>query len=197
MAMMNNGQFGGTQVLDPQTVKNLTTGYMDMPGNATGKYGYGLVNSTVGGERVWAHGGAINGFDASVTMFPDRKGAVIWIDNRGGAPMQAVVSHVAERILGAPPTPAQPAHVERAATAQERGLIVGTYRMGQTTVALAEEGGALVMKQGSLTLPLLLAGDDRIVATPPGGAKVTLLLVRGSGGRVEYLHQGLRSLARQ
>ena len=40
-------------------------------------------------------------------------------------------------------------------------------------------------------------GDERLVIAPPQGAKVTLLLVRGADGRVEYLHQSLRALARQ
>ncbi len=197
IAMMNDGKLNGTQVLSAQTVKNLTTGHMTMPGNETSKYGYGLAIGTSGTDRTWQHGGSINGFDAQVTMFPDRKGAVIWIDNRSGAPMQPVLDFVAERALGItrPPTPALPA--ERVPTAAERGQIVGTYRMGQITVELAEQNGGLVLRQGPATLPVMLVGKDRLVASPPGAPKVTLVMVRGAGGRVEYLHQGLRSLARQ
>jgi hypothetical protein len=62
---------------------------------------------------------------------------------------------------------------------------------------LQEETGALLLVQGPGRVPAKLVGDDRVAFIGPNGARSVLLLVRGADGRVEYLHQGLRALARQ
>ena len=197
MMLMNGGMLDGNRVLAADAVQKMTTGYQVMPGNPTVKYGYGLNVGTRGAEKIWQHGGAINGFDATVTMFPDRKLAIILFDNRSGSPIQGVIDLVAKEVAGiTPPTPpVTPA--ERVPTAAERAQLVGTYKQGTTSVTLFEENGALKFRQGPGVLPATLAGDERLVLTPPMGDKITLLLVRGSDGRVEYLHQSLRALARQ
>lgn len=197
ITLMDGGMLEGRRVLAESAVKRMTTGHMPIPGNPNAKYGYGLMIQRSGEELVWQHGGSINGFDAQVTMFPERKLAIVVLDNRSGAPLQGVTDLVAREAAGVqrPPTPALPD--ERVATPAERAQLVGRYAMGNTRVELFEEGGELKFRQGPVTLPVRLVGDERIVVTPPGGAKVTLLLVRGADGRVEYLHQGLRAIARQ
>ena len=197
MTLMDGGLLDGQRVLAEEAVRRMTTGHQAMPGTTTARYGYGLNIATVGTERVWQHGGAINGFDAQVTMFPDKKLAVIVIDNRGGAPMQGISALVAQRAAGISPVKPPALPEERDATAAERAQLVGTYRMGSTTVSLTEQDGALRVQQGLMTSPARLVGDERLVIVPPQGAKVTLLLVRGANGRVEYLHQGGRAIARQ
>ncbi len=196
IAMMDGGRFEGQQILDSSTVRQMTTGHVAVPGSATARYGYGLMVDRRGESRIWQHGGSINGFDAQVTMFPDQKLAVIVLDNRGGEPMRGIIDFVAKQAAGLTP-PAPPADpVERAGTAEERAKVVGRYGQGRTNVEVVEEAGGLVFVQGGRA-PAKLAGDDRLVITPPQGAKVTILLVRGADGRVEYLHQGLRALARK
>ncbi len=197
MALMDNGMLDGERVMAADAVRRMTTGHQAIPGTTTARYGYGLNIGTVGTERVWRHGGSINGFDANVSMFPDRKLAVIVFDNRGGAPIEGITDLVAQRAGGIAPVlpPALPA--ERDATAAERAQLVGTYKMGNTTIVLTEQDGALRFQQGGMTAPTRLVGDERLVIVPPQGAKVTLLLVRGANGRVEFVHQGGRSLARQ
>ena len=155
-----------------------------------------MIGTSTTGERIWQHGGAINGFDAQVTMFPDRKVAVIVLDNRGGAPMQGLVDLVASHTMGITP-PAEPKLAEdRVGTPAERALVVGTYAMGSTKVQIVEENGALVFLQGAKAAAKLV-GEDRLAIVGPGGERTVLLLVRGANGRVEYLHQSLRALARQ
>lgn len=196
MAMMDGGMLDGQRVMDAATVTRMTTGHMAMPGSATARYGYGLSLDTRNGARVWQHGGSINGFDAQVTMFPDRKVAVIVIDNRSGQPMQGLIDLVAKATMGLTP-PAPPVLPDdRVGTPAERALVVGTYKQGTTTVQVVEENGGLVLVQGGRA-PAKLIGDDRLVAIAPNGNRTVLLLVRGANGRVEYLHQGLRSIARQ
>ncbi len=196
IAMMDGGMLEGQRVLDAGTVTRMTTGHMPMPGRPNARYGYGLSVETRDGTRLWQHGGAINGFDAQVTMFPDRKVAVIVLDNRGGAPMQGLVDLVASHTMGITP-PAEPKLAEdRVGTPAERALVVGTYAMGSTKVQIVEENGALVFLQGAKAAAKLV-GEDRLAIVGPGGERTVLLLVRGANGRVEYLHQSLRALARQ
>jgi len=194
--LMNGGELDGQRVLAAEAVAQLTTGHQAIPGTTQARYGYGLNIATRGTERVWQHGGAINGFDAQVTMLPDRKLAVIVFDNRTGAPLQGIVDLVAKEAAGiVPPTPT-PLPAERAATAEERARIVGTYRQGNTEMSFVEENGALKFRQRTEVAPAMLVGDERVVVGI-GATKQTILLVRGTDGRVEYLHIGLRALARQ
>lgn len=53
-----------------------------------------MTIATQSGVRVWQHGGAINGFDAMVTMFPDEKLAIVVIDNRLGPSVTGTMSVV-------------------------------------------------------------------------------------------------------
>lgn len=195
--LMNGGSIDGTTVLAPDAVTRMTTGYLTIPGNPTIKYGYGLNVGMRGTERLWQHGGAINGFDASVTMFPDRKIAIILFDNRSGNPLNGVTDLVMKEVAGVTLATNPPVPAERVPNATERSQLVGTFKQGTTSVTLFEENGVLKFRQGPGVLPVMLAGDERMVLAPPGGDKITLLLVRGADGRVEYLHQGLRALARQ
>lgn len=197
IALMDGGMLDGQRVMAEDAVRRMTTGHQAIPGTTTARYGYGLNIGTVGGERTWRHGGSINGFDAQVSMFPDRKFAVIVIDNRGGAPMQGLTDLVAQRAAGISPVPPPSLPAERDATATERTQLVGTYKMGTTSVSLTEQDGTLRFQQGVMAAPARLVGDDRLVIIPPQGEKVTLLLVRGADGRVEFVHQGGRALARQ
>jgi len=197
MMLMDGGMLEGTRVLSADAVQRMTTGYAAIPGSPMSKYAYGLRVGTRGTERIWQHGGAINGFDASVTMFPDRKIAVILFDNRSGSPIDGVIDLVVKEVAGITPVAPPVVPAERTPSAAERAQLIGTYEQGRTIVVLFEENESLKIRQGGGVLLVMLAGDDRLVIVPPVGDKTTLLLVRGANGRVEYLHQSLRALARQ
>lgn len=196
-ALMQEGMLDGKRVLAASTVQRLTTGYQPIPGDSVARYGYGLMIDQKDGVRVWQHGGAINGFDAILAMVPDRRAALIVIDNRSGSPLPEIDRFVREQVFGLParptPTPATP----RLGTAEEQRALVGTYAMGATRVSIAAGSDTLRFTQGPVTLPLLLLGADKIRVMPPMGDPIDLLLVRDRGGKVTYLHQGLRALARQ
>ena len=197
IALMDGGRYDGRQVLAPDAVTRSTTGYQPVPGDTAGKYAYGLVATMSGRERIWRHGGSINGFDASVTMFPDRRLAVLVFDNRSGNPMQGIIDFVARIAAGVTPPPPPAAPADRVATAAERAQFLGTFKMGSTVVEMLEEGGELKLRQGPQgAVPVRLVGEDRIALITPGG-RIVMIYVRDSDGRVAYLHQGMRSLARQ
>lgn len=198
IAMMDGGMLEGQRVLAADAVTRMTTGYMPVPGSADGgKYGYGLMITKMGEHRVWTHGGAINGFDANVVMFPDKKLSIVMIDNRGGSPLNGIVDLVAKQAAGIDRPAPPPTPTEVTLDAAGRARIVGQYRQHNTRVEIAEEAGKLVFKQGPAALPAKLMSDDRLQMAIPTGGTQMMILVRGTDGRVEYLHQGLRSLARQ
>lgn len=199
IVMMNGGTIDGRTVLAPEVVRRMTTSNVTMPGRPaadSARYGYGIVTLTRGGVRQWQHGGSINGFDATVTMLPDQRAAVVLLDNLSGSPLNGVMDAAIRHATGlvAPaPRPATP----RDPTASERAALAGTYAMGANRVTIAEEGGALVFRQGALSAPVRLVAENGLLIQPPGAPAISMAFVRGADGRVAYLHQATRSLARQ
>jgi CubicO group peptidase (beta-lactamase class C family) len=199
MMLMNGGTIDGQVVLAPEVVRRMTTSDVVAPGRPaedSARYGYGVVTLRRGSEPEWQHGGSINGFDAMVTMLPNRKVSVVLLDNLSGAPLTGVIDAAIRHATGLTPPVRSPAP-PRDASPAERAALVGVYAMGRTRVEIAEENGALVFRQGAQTIPLRLAGTDGLVITPPTGAPTRLTFARGPDGRAAYLHQGSRALARQ
>lgn len=197
IAVMDSGRLEGVAVLSPDAVRAMTTGYVLIPESPGSRYAYGLRIEQRGAERLWFHGGAINGFDAQVMMFPDRRTAVIVLDNRSGSPLRGIVDLVMKQAHSiepqAPPSPAQP----RVASAAERALIVGVFSQSTRRVELAVESDSLIFRQGPSVAGVRLVGDDVIRVSGPLGPPTMIRLVRDADGRVAFLHQGLRALARQ
>jgi D-alanyl-D-alanine carboxypeptidase len=197
IALMDNGMLDGQRVMSAEAVRMMSTGYAAIPGDSTAKYAYGLSIGTVFGTRAWQHGGAINGFDANVTMFPDKRISIVVLDNRSGNPIGGlntlVAREVAKLVVVAPSEPPAP----RAPTAAERAAIAGSYAQGRRRVDFVVRGDTLMFSQGPVTLPVQMIGTDRITFRPPTGPATTMILVRDAQGRVTYLHQGLRAMARQ
>ncbi|MBX3131998.1 MAG: beta-lactamase family protein [Gemmatimonadaceae bacterium] len=198
IAVMAEGMLDGTRVLSPEAVRLLTTGVAPIPGDTAAQYAFGLMVSGRPGRRAWRHGGAINGFDAMLTMYPDLELAIVVHDNRGGAPLNGIESLVYAAVSGeTPPPPSTPAE-PRVANATERTQIAGRYRVGRQNIEILNEGDSLTFLQNGLRMPVRLIGADRMRITPPvpGAQPLTLVLVRNAEGRVEFLSQGLRAIPR-
>lgn len=197
IALMDNGMLDGQRVMSPEAVRLMTTGYAAIPADSVAKYAYGLNIGAGFGGRMWQHGGSITGFDANVTMFPDQRVSVVILDNRGGnqvAGLNALVAReVAKLAAVAPNEPPAP----RAPTAAERTVIAGSFAQGRRRVDLEVTNDVLMFRQGSVAFPVQMIGADRITFTPPGGSPTTMILVRDAQGKVAYLHQSLRAMARQ
>lgn len=199
IAVMDDGMLDGSRVLATEAVRLLRTGAVPMPADTTARYAYGLmIGRSRADERIWQHGGAITGFDAAVTMFPDKRLAIVVLDNRAGNPMPILTAEFA-RAFGAtpvdPPSDAPP--VGRKPTAIEQQQLAGRYATGRTRVALLAEGDSLVFEQNGARMPLRMLNDRSFVIVPPVGNRQTMFLVRDASGRVQYLSVSLRALARQ
>jgi CubicO group peptidase (beta-lactamase class C family) len=197
IAVMDSGRINGQQAIPAAAIRLMTTPDPRIPGDSVARYAYGLSITVRNGEPMWTHGGSINGFDAQVVMFPARKLSIVVSDNRSGSPLNGIVDLVAQEVVGIARPAAPVVTAPRAPTQAERALLTGVYMMGPTRVELLERNDSLFLRQGPGEIPAMLVGDDRLRAQPPGAQPVTLILVRGANGRVEYLSQGMRALARQ
>jgi CubicO group peptidase (beta-lactamase class C family) len=197
IALMNGGMLDGVEVLPRGVVRRVTTGYVPHPGGSgldSAMYGYGLVvgNARVNGkpERVWTHGGAINGYNASVIMLPDRKVAVIVLANGPGSGNNVIERKALELAMGTPLLRMVPG-APRDVTAAERAALVGTYAMGPVTVEFVEQNGALIMRQGAAALPVKATSANELVVGPQR------IFTRTENGKVVYVYNGSRALARK
>ena len=117
IALMNDGQFDGRQVIPPQVLKETLKQAIALPNTALETRGWGEVLNPVYGTGRWTasyrgnliayHGGDINGFHSQVAMLPnERVGVVVLVIGDHAAPLYNVVSYqVLERLLGLSPTP--------------------------------------------------------------------------------------------
>jgi CubicO group peptidase (beta-lactamase class C family) len=198
IALMNGGMIDGAQAFSAGAVRRVTTGYVTHPGGSgldSAMYGYGLVVGRSGQDRVWTHGGSINGYNASITMLPDRKAAVIVIVNGPGAGIDAIESAALQMAVGYT-EPKVSAPAPREANATERAALVGRYAQGRNVLEVLEQDGALTVKQGVAGMTAKLVGANELLVTPPQGA-ARHIYVRSENGRAAYLYAGSRAYARQ
>lgn len=200
VALMNAGQSADASPIPANVVRRLTTGYVPHPGGSgldSAMYGYGLLvgrTSIYGGhDRVWTHGGAINGYNADVYMLPDRRTAVITLVNGPGAGIPAIRTKALELALGVTPQ-GRVASGTREFTADERAQLVGRYAMGRVMVEIKESEGKLLLLQNGMAVSLLRGGDREIVGAAPAPVR---MFTRVEDGRVTFLYSGSRALARQ
>lgn len=198
IALMNEGMIDGAQAFSAGAVRRVTTGYVAHPGGSgldSAMYGYGLVVGRSGKDRVWTHGGSINGYSSSVTMLPDRRTAVIVLVNGPGSGIAAIEAAALQMAVGY--TAAKlTAPAPRDANAAERAALVGRYAQGRNVLEVLELDGVLVVKQGAAVMKAKLVGANTLLVTPPQGSAMQLY-VRSENGRAAYLYMGSRALARQ
>lgn len=198
IAMMHNGMIDGTQAFSAGAVRRVTTGYVAHPGGSgldSAMYGYGLVVGRSGQDRVWTHGGAINGYNARITMLPNRKAAVIVLVNGPGLGIDAIESAALQMAVGYAQVKVT-APAPREANATERAALVGRYAQGRNVLEVLEQDGVLKVKQGVAVMSAKLVGAQELVATPLQGSPMHLY-VRSENGRAAYLYAGSRAFARQ
>ncbi len=195
IAFMNGGRIDGLSVIPPTVITKLSTGYAPTHSGPEGaEYGYGLVTLEYRGVRVVEHGGSIQGFGALVRMVPEQQFAVIILTNRSGGQLPKSVEAAMELFLPLSPKTEIKAAVTSVTQADLAGL-PGRYAQGQNLVEIVARQGKLFFKQGNVELPLHKMSDYKFAVDT--GQRREFVVVRGANGRVEYLHSGMRALARQ
>lgn len=195
IAFMNGGIIDGRTVLTPSAIATLSTGYADIPSNAEGaRYCYGLTTAMHRGARIVEHGGAIDGFGASIRMLPDRKAAVVILVNKGGGSLPKTSERALELLAPLEPA-AAPASTPIAMDGPEMAKYSGSYWNGSTRIDLTVRDGKLYFRRGAQEAEVVKIGPMRFSMTAPGASSAqTLALVPGADGSVVYLHTGSRAL---
>jgi CubicO group peptidase (beta-lactamase class C family) len=106
----HKGKIDGKQILSAGVLADIHTPHMTtgVPGErkeiAPAGYALGWGVDDYRGHRRVHHGGAIDGFIAATTLFPDDDLGIVVLANLGGTALpQMVTRHAADRLLGLPP----------------------------------------------------------------------------------------------
>jgi len=117
IALMNNGQYNGKQVLPPKVLQatlepaialpnttGLTRGWWEVLNQA---YGMGRWTASYRGHLVTFHGGDLPGFHSQVSFMPNEHiGVIVFVIGNHTAPLYNPISYnVYERLLGMDETP--------------------------------------------------------------------------------------------
>ena len=103
---LSGGEIDGTRIINPSTLADMHTPHMvtgarsERPQLSPASYGLGWFVDTYRGHREVHHGGAIDGFIARVTLFPDDGLGIVALTNSGNALPTLLTRHAADRILG-------------------------------------------------------------------------------------------------
>jgi len=195
IALMNGGMNDGNQVLPSSLLNKLSAPHAAIPGNDEMRYGYGLMSGMHRGVKVVQHGGSRSGYGSIIRMAPDKHFAVIVLANRTGSALNKTAEKAMELML--PLTPVQKEDEKPLAmSATEIESYAGIYSQGENKIEIAVREGKLFLKQETQEGPVTKKRANLFsAAMPNGGFEFTFVL--GAGGRVEFLHAGLRSFKKR
>ncbi|MDX2153610.1 MAG: serine hydrolase domain-containing protein [Bryobacteraceae bacterium] len=197
IAMLNQGRLDGKQVL-PERLPSMLMDRGIAVAGSDGMYVYGLMKGKQRGVTVASHGGVRAGYGSLMTFAPEQRVAVIALANRSAAIMGKTANAAAEMLLPFGPPEKDDLKPPRTIVEADFPLYTGLYAQGRMKVEILAEKGKLWLRRESHTMPLTVHEGDEISFTPPGAAAAERAnLVRGEGGRVEYLNMFLHALARQ
>jgi CubicO group peptidase (beta-lactamase class C family) len=156
---MSDGSVDGVQVLTPETVAAMHEPQRQAACWADA-WGIGWDIREIGGTRVIAHGGSINGFKSQLTLVPSRNFAIVILTNSGrGDIINRVVEHWAlSACCGLESTAPKPV----AMSDDRLARFAGTYRQRDTTITVAVDSGQL-----TLTTTAPWPWHDEPVVYPP------------------------------
>ncbi len=188
VALLNDGKVEGKQALPSGVAAKILAPHVEIPTNVfvKGAYGFGLIRQDDRGLRRAEHGGELPGYGAEIRMFPERRTAVIVLNNREGVRFNKTFDAAFDLLLG-PKAPASASKPEPLAMSpQERASYTGTYA-NRWTMEIVEKDGGLVLKRFGAELPVTKIGEHRFSVTPEGGNPQEFLIVPGADGKPAYM----------
>ena len=103
----NKGQIDGKKIISLAELADIQTPHMttgtppERPDITPAGYALGWAVDDYRGHRRVHHGGAIDGFVASTTLFPDDESGLVVLANMGGTGLtQVLTKHLSDRVLG-------------------------------------------------------------------------------------------------
>jgi CubicO group peptidase (beta-lactamase class C family) len=161
------------------------------------RYGYGLTIGLLGGRRMVAHGGAINGFMSHLAAIPSDSLTVAVLVNTEGPIAGQLADRVLRAALGLPLV--EPPK-DLPLTAEERSRYVGTFALelpNSATLQLRvfEEGEQLTAQAvgpGQGPFRLMAQGNHAFVASVDPAIRLTFTVEGARATRVVLLQGGAR-----
>jgi CubicO group peptidase (beta-lactamase class C family) len=198
IAFMNVGRIDGKPALSAKLIERLSTPNAPVQSQVDGaSYGYGLIMRDYRGALLVEHGGTTASFASDFVMVPAQRVAVIVLANRR-AHLMKTVEKALEVMLPLAPKPPEPQPLKF--TEREIEEYVGRFAQGPNSRSPSElvpAGDGLALKQGQVQFPLTKIGNDLFTAKLPGfSSPLRMKIVRGTDGRIAYLHNRLRALKR-
>ncbi len=137
---IGDGTIDGTRIIDAASARAMREIEIEAPGIGVAR-GLGWAIEEVDGVRIVRHGGATNGFQASLVVIPERRFALAMLTNcgHGSAAMQEIECWALEHYRGL--TITDPAPVEAPASALD--AVAGVYERHDMRFTIARAGGRL------------------------------------------------------
>jgi CubicO group peptidase (beta-lactamase class C family) len=147
------------------------------------RYGFGLMPDTLGGHRVIAHGGGINGFISHLMSVPQDSLVIAVLANTAPAPSEPVADAIARVVLGLPPRAAPTPPKDLATSPDLRAAVVGTYSMtlpdgSKHGVRILEQGGAVMFQPDGQEAARMQSQGDNVFFIP-GQGRVAFTIADG------------------
>lgn len=192
IAFMNQGRVDGTQVLAPEVITLMSTPHAIPPGEPAEAYCYGLGSRQFRGVRVLEHDGSRMGYGSEIRMLPAQRVAIIVQTNRSGATLPATMEAATALLVPLKPPAAPIDDKSPPLAAEDISRIAGVYQNGAQRIEIAARDNRLFVKRGAgAQVELTRRGESLFSA-----ADTRFVIVKGPGGRSEYVFSGGRSFAR-
>ena len=193
IAHLQDGRYGATQILQPQTAQmmhtTVTKAFPDLNGNLLGFY-----QQNINGHRVIAHGGDTNFFHSDLSLFlDDNVGLFISVNAKGKDGMgeflrDSLFDAFADRYFPAPPA-AQPT-VDLATAKAHAAMIAGPY--------ISSRGShSTFLRLVDLISPnVVTANPDGSISAAPEGVMETFVEARPFLWRQKNGHDRLEGIVK-
>lgn len=173
---LSGGRFQERQILSPAAVAAMQTQQVDF--HQVTREGYGLTYflGAYKGHRHIGHGGGLDAFGSSLTLFPDERVAVIVVSNNRTAPSCTpydVMMRIADQLFD-DPLPEARAHVgtpDRSLWPAYSGLYLDRHR---GLVAITVVNNRLTLSRDGQTIPLNALTADLYYGAPSGDQSLSV-----------------------
>lgn len=192
IAMMNGGKIEGRQVLTSSVVSKLPAPHASIPGEIDMNYGYGVLLFKDRGVRVVMHGGFSRGYGSTIQMVPEHRFAVIVLTNRSGETLgrsREKAMEIALQLKAPVERETKPLPISE----DEMRSFAGTYSHAPQVWEVFIKDGKLFLKVGGTESPLTRIGESKFSAGPAGAEIVFVRGPNSTGGKAEFLFDGLYS----
>lgn len=185
-------------ILNDRLVRRSTRDLMwtaPMPSDGLGRMAYGLgwqLGETDGVKDV-GHGGSQQGTSAMMLIAPDKRAGVVVLTNSDAVGASGLATRLLAIVLGLPVRE----HKEITVDPKSFEAYIGTYQLGQFSMAIAREGDRLfaqIRDQKIQLVPesirnyLLNGSDTQIIFVTDGNGRAKELILR-EGGTDAYLNR--------